>query len=145
MSIDDRPPVVDHRCRIGDWEDDRIMGKGRKNALLTPLESKTLYTVIVRLTGKRTGLLAKASIASIQTLKQKTKTMTFDKGLEFAGHEKIAKRLDAGIYFAHLYVSWEREINEKTNGRIRQYFPKGTDFKEVTEQQVKEVMSRLNN
>lgn len=143
--IDDRPAIVDRRSRIGDWEGDTIMGKGRKSALLTMVERKTLYTVIVRLTGKRADLLAEAAIASMSDFKSKIKTITFDNGLEFAEHTKIAKKLGADIYFAHPYASWERGINENTNGLIRQYFPKGTDFNKVTDQQVKFVMDRLNN
>ena len=145
MDIDDRPPVVDRRNRIGDWEGDTIMGKGRKSALLTMVERKTLYTVIVRLTGKRADLLAEAAIANMKSLKSKVKTITFDNGLEFAEHERIAEELEADVYFDHPYASWERGINENTNGLIRQYFPKGTDFNQVTDEQVKFVMARLNN
>ena len=145
VDIDDRPPVVDRRNRIGDWEGDTIMGKGRKSALLTMVERKTLYTVIVRLTGKRADLLAEAAIANMKSLKSKVKTITFDNGLEFAEHERIAEALEADVYFAHPYASWERGINENTNGLIRQYFPKGTDFNQVTDEQVKFVMARLNN
>jgi len=68
-----------------------------------------------------------------------------DNGLEFARHEMIAEGLGTDIYFPHAYASWERGINENTNGLIRQYFPKGTDFGEVTEEQVEHVMDRLNN
>ena len=78
-------------------------------------------------------------------LKDKVHTITFDNGMEFAEHETIAKRLDADIYFAHPYSSWERGINENTNGLIRQYFPKGTDFNQITDDDVQWVMDRLNN
>ncbi|PJE80621.1 hypothetical protein CI610_00360 [invertebrate metagenome] len=81
----------------------------------------------------------------MKALKQKVKTITFDNGLEFAEHETIAKGLEAYIYFAHPYASWERGINENTNGLIRQYLPKGTDFNEVTDEQIKIIMTRLNN
>lgn len=145
VDIDDRPAVVDRRNRIGDWEGDTIMGKGRKSALLTMVERKTLYTVIVRLTGKRADLLAEAAIAGMGSISSKVKTITFDNGLEFAEHERISTELEADIYFAHPYPSWERGINENTNGLIRQYFPKGTDFNQVTDEQVKFVMERLNN
>jgi IS30 family transposase len=144
VSIDDRPAVVDRRNRIGDWEGDTIIGKGRKGALLTMVERKTLYTVIVKLTGKRADLLADAAITSMAKIKDKVKTITLDNGLEFAAHEAITEGLDADIYFAHPYASWERGINENTNGLIRQYFPKGTDFNEVTDEQVQFVMDRLN-
>ena len=121
------------------------MGKGRKSALLTLVERKTLYTVIMRLTGKRSDLLAKTAIDGMRSLKAKVKTITFDNGLEFAHHEQIGEGLEADIYFAHPYASWERGINENTNGLIRQYFPKGTDFTLVTDRQIQRVTDRLNN
>lgn len=145
VDIDERPAIVDKRSRIGDWEGDTVMGKGHKSALLTMVERKTLYTVIVRLTGKHADLLAAAAVTNMASLRSKVKTITFDNGLEFAEHETIAKGLCADIYFAHPYSSWERGINENTNGLIRQYFPKGTDFNEVTDDQIKHVMDRLNN
>jgi IS30 family transposase len=145
VDIDERPDIVEKRSRIGDWEGDTIIGKGRKGALLTMVERKTLYTVIERLTGKRSDLLAKAAIEGMRHLKSKVKTITFDNGLEFAHHAEIGKGLGAEIYFAHPYASWERGTNENTNGLIRQYFPKGTDFNQVTDEQIKQVMDRLNN
>lgn len=145
VDIDARPAVVDRRTRVGDWEGDTVMGKGRKSALLTMVERKTLYTVIVRLTGKRADLLATAAVAHMADIQSKVKTITFDNGLEFADHATIAAGLGADIYFAHPYASWERGINENTNGLIRQYFPKGTDFNQVTDSQVQWVMDRLNN
>jgi len=71
-------------------------------------------------------------------------TITYDNGLEFAEHERMTKELKAKIYFAPPYSSWERGINENTNGLIRQYFPKGTDFNQVTQEQIDFVMNRLN-
>ena len=145
VSIEQRPTVVDRGNRVGDWEGDTIIVKNRKGALLTMVERKTLYTVIVLLTGKRADLLAEAAIEHMAHLKDHVKTITFDNGLEFAEHEAISKGLEASVYFAHPYASWERAINENTNGLIRQYFPKGTDFTEVTDEQVQFVMDRLNN
>ena len=145
VCIDERPAVVDRRSRIGDWEGDTVMGKGRKSALLTLVERRTLYTVIVRLTGKRADLLADALIAKVGVMRSRVETITFDNGLEFSEHERIAAKLNTKIYFAHPYSSWERGINENTNGLIRQYFPKGTDFNKVTDEDTQFVMDRLNN
>ena len=145
VDIDARPTVVDRRNRVGDWEGDTVMGLRRKSALLTMVERKTLYTVIARLTGKRADLLAEATIDSMRHLKDKIKTITLDNGLEFSEHEEIARGLQADIYFAHPYCSWERGINENTNGLIRQYFPKGTDFSKATDEEIRFVMNRLNN
>ncbi|MCU7899018.1 MAG: IS30 family transposase [Candidatus Thiodiazotropha sp. (ex Lucinoma aequizonata)] len=133
VDIDERPAIVESRCRIGDWEGDTVMGKGLKSALLTMVERKTLYTVIMRLTGKQSGLLAEAAVAGLKALKSNILTITLDNGLEFADHDIIAQGLDADIYFAHPYCSWERGINENTNGLIRQYFLKRTDFNKVSD------------
>ncbi len=145
VSIEKRPLIVARRTRIGDWEGDTVIGKNRKSALLTLVERKTLYTVIVRLTGKRADLLAEAMVNVMKPMKSRFHTLTLDNGLEFAHHEQIAKQLKAAIYFAHPYASWERGINENTNGLIRQYFPKGTDFNQVTDDDIAHVMERLNN
>lgn len=145
VGIDERPAIVESRRRIGDWEGDTVMGKGGKSALLTMVERKTLYTVIRRLTGKQSALLAKAAVEGMAALKAKILTITLDNGLEFAGHEVIAQGLGADIYFAHPCASWERGTNENTHGLIRQYFPKGTDFNQVSDEQIKQVMERLNN
>ncbi|MCU7882265.1 MAG: IS30 family transposase [Candidatus Thiodiazotropha sp. (ex Lucinoma aequizonata)] len=91
--------------RIGNWEGDTVMGKGLKSALLTMVECKTLYTVIMRLTGKQSGLLAETAVAGLKTLKSNILTITLDNGLEFTDHDIIAQGLDADIYFAHPYYS----------------------------------------
>lgn len=145
VGIEKRPQVVDKRARIGDWEGDTVIGKARRSALLTMVERKTLYTVIARLTGKRADLLARAAIKAMKPMKDRFQTLTLDNGLEFSQHEQIAKQLQAKIYFAHPYASWERGINENTNGLIRQYFPKGTDFNQVSDDDIAHVMERLNN
>ena len=130
---------------MGDWEGDTVIGKGRKGALLTLVERKTLYTVIARLGGKQADLPAQAAVKSMQAHQGQVHTITFDNGLEFACHEQIAAGLGADIYFARPYCSWERGTNENTNGLIRQYFPKGTDFNTVTDEQVAFVMGRLSD
>ncbi len=75
----------------------------------------------------------------------KCHTVTFDNGKEFAGHGKIAAELNADIYFAHPYHSWERGLNENSNGLLRQYFPKGMELTEVTQEQVQQAVDRLNH
>lgn len=72
-------------------------------------------------------------------------TLTSDNGREFAWHEHIADKLQATFYFAYPFSSWERSLNENTNGLIRQYFPKKHDFTTITDEQVEHVMDKLNN
>ncbi|NHB88474.1 IS30 family transposase [Photorhabdus tasmaniensis] len=145
VSIDERPEIVDKKERIGDWEGDTIIGKDKKSVLLTLVDRKTLYTIIVKLDSKRASEVAKAAVKVLYPLKQKVKTITFDNGLEFADHETISEKLGTQIDFAHPYSHWERGINENINGLIRQYFPKGTDFNEVSDQEINFVVNRLNN
>lgn len=145
VDIDERPDIVDKRTRIGDWEGDTVIGKGRKGAILTMVERKTLYTVIAKLNGKNAKELAAKTIEHMGMMTEEIKTITYDNGLEFAAHEDIAKGLEADIYFAHPYASWQRGMNENTNGLIRQYFPKDTNFQEVTEAEIAKVMEKLNN
>jgi len=144
VSIEQRPAIVDSRSRIGDWEGDTVIGKNHKSAIYTLVDRKSLYTVIVKLNGKNATELADKTIKALESISNKIHTITYDNGLEFAEHERMAKALDVDIYFAHPYSSWERGINENTNGLIRQYFPKGTDFNKVTNSQIEFVMERLN-
>lgn len=145
VSIDERPKVVDKKSRVGDWEGDTIIGKGHKGVLMTLVERKTLYTVIVPLSSKHAGQLAQATIDAMKDEQERVLTITYDNGKEFSEHETIAQALQAKTYFAHPYSSWERGVNENTNGLIRQYFPKGMDLRNVTMEQAQFVMDRLNN
>lgn len=140
-SIDERPAIVDQKCRLGDWEGDTIIGKGRKGALLTMVDRKSLFVVIGKLGGgKNASALADELIASFSELKPPLTTITFDNGLEFSDHERISSELGVDIYFAHPYSSWERGANENTNGLIRQYFPKGMGLTTVTDEDIQFVM-----
>ncbi|WP_340620642.1 IS30 family transposase [Xenorhabdus siamensis] len=145
VSIEKRPKCVDKKQRIGDWEGDTIVGKDHKSALLTLVERKSLFTFIIKLEDKTAKGVAKAATRHLSGIKNKIKTMTFDNRLEFAEHALISKNLEAKVYFAHPYSPWERGINENTNGLIRDYFPKGTDFNQVSEREVNLVANRLNN
>lgn len=145
ISIEKRPEMVNQKIRVGDWEGDTIIGKDRKSAIYTLVERKTLYTIIVKLAGKNAKALADKTIKVLKPIAERIHTITYDNGLEFAEHERMAAELNAKIYFAHPYSSWERGINENTNGLIRQYFPKGTDFNLITQEQIDFVMNRLNS
>ncbi|MCU7881495.1 MAG: IS30 family transposase [Candidatus Thiodiazotropha sp. (ex Lucinoma aequizonata)] len=89
---------------------------------------------MICLIGKQSSLLAEAAVAGLKALKTNILTITLDNRLEFADHNIIAQGLDADIYFAYPYCSWERSINENTNGLIRECFPKGTDFNKVSDE-----------
>lgn len=145
VSIDDRPIIVAEKTRIGDWEIDTMIGKNHQGALVTIVERKSRFTLIKKVDSKHAERVTAATIDLLQPYSDKRFTITADNGKEFAGHETIAKELEVQVYFAHPYSSWERGLNENTNGLIRQYFPKGTNFAEITDEQVEFVMHRLNN
>ncbi|MBL6932002.1 MAG: IS30 family transposase, partial [Rhodospirillales bacterium] len=145
VSIDERPAIVDTRCRLGDWELDTIIGKAHKQAIVSLTERKSRLTLIHKIERKTADNVANAIIHLLSPIARRVYTMTSDNGKEFARHEAIAKALKAKFYFAHPYASWERGLNENTNGLIRQYFPKNCDFTKITEKQIKHVMDKLNN
>ena len=145
VSIDERPAIVDTRCRLGDWELDTIIGKAHKQAIVSLTERKSRLTLIHKVERKTADNVANAILHLLSPIARRVYTMTSDNGKEFARHETIAKALKAKFYFAHPYASWERGLNENTNGLIRQYFPKNCDFTMITEKQIKYVMDKLNN
>lgn len=145
VSIDDRPKVVDDKSRIGDWEIDTVIGKGHSGALVTIVERVTKLTASSRINSKSAADVTQATIALLKPFKDVVHTITADNGKEFSYHEKISKALSADVYFAHPYSSWERGLNENTNGLLRQYFPKNTDFKKVEQKEVRRALQRLNS
>ena len=112
---------------------------------MTLVDRKSLYTLSAKVTCKSAEAVSNAIIKLLMPYKKKVKTLTFDNGSEFFHHERIAKALSAKTYFAHPYSSWERGINKNTNGLLRQFFPKGTDFNHVTHKEVKKAIDLLNN
>ena len=116
-----------------------------KGALLTINDRVTGLVWIRCLSGKEAEPLTKAAVKALMPIKELIHTITADNGKEFSFHEKIAEKLNIFIYFAKPYHSWERGANENTNGLIRQYFPKGTDFGDITQEQVIRVQNILNS
>ena len=144
-SITERPVIVQSRCRIGDWEADTIIGKGHQQALVSLTERKSKLTLLCKVE-RTTADAVKAAITSLLApLSDQVHTITSDNGREFARHQDVAQALAADFYFAHPYASWERGLNENTNGLVRQYFPKQRKFATISEAEVNTVMQRLNN
>jgi len=144
VSIDDRPHIVDDKDRVGDWEIDTMIGKGHSGALVTVVERSTNFTVAAQVNSKCAAEVTRATTGLLTPLKPLVHTITADNGKEFAYHEQVSKALDAEVYFAHPYSSWERGLNENTNGLLRQYFPKGTDLKKVSREEVDKAVVKLN-
>ena len=145
IPIDERPGIVEERSRIGDWEADTVIGKPGGPVLVTLAERRTRYSAIAKAPDKSAQAVTDALLTALQPHADLVHTLTYDNGKEFAYHQTVAKGLDAQGYFAHPYHSWERGLNENTNGLIRQYLPKGTDFHSLTHAQVRSIMDRLNN
>ena len=144
VSITGRPQEVEKKARLGDWECDTVIGKDRKSVLVTVVDRTSLYTVCSRVLSRSAQVVSQAIIRLLRPFKERVQTLTFDNGTEFVKHEAIAHALEATTYFAHPYASWERGINENTNGLLRQFFPKQTDFRTVSWKQVKEAVDHLN-
>jgi IS30 family transposase len=142
-SIDERPAIVDRKIRLGDWEADTIIGQQHRDALLSLVERKSKLARLAKVRRNTSEAVRQALIAQLQSLT--VKTITSDNGREFAQHQRIAQQLKAGFYFAHPYSSWERGLNENTNGLVRQYFPKKSEFSKITDKQINQVVTRLNN
>ena len=145
ISIDERPEVVEKKTRIGDWEIDTVIGKNHQGALVTIVDRVSKFTLIKKVDSKRADVVTEATISLLKPYLDKVLTITADNGKEFSDHQIMKQHLDADVYFAHPYHSWERGLNENTNGLIRQYFTKGSSFENITDEEVEKVMDRLNH
>ena len=145
ISIDERPAIVNNKSRVGDWEGDTIIGKGHQGVVATLVERKTQYAVLTASKTKQALQIRQRIEQALAPYRSRVHTITYDNGLEFAEHQKMAQTLSANIYFAHPYASWERGLNENTNGLIRQYLPKSRPLDNVTQKELKHIMDQLNH
>lgn len=145
VDIEKRPHIVDNKERLGDLEVDTVIGKDHKGALVTINDRATGMLKMKIVKSKEASLVSQAIIDELQEWKPFLNTITADNGKEFSEHQKIAEELDIDFYFAKPYHSWERGANENLNGLVRQYFPKSSDFSDITQLDVKRVEYILNN
>ena len=147
INISQRPEIVAQRSRIGDVEGDTIIGKQHKQAIVTLVERKTGFLLMKKVETKKAEIVRNAIVDLIKnnTINMPILTITFDNGTEFAQHKQMSEDLNAAIYFANPYHSWERGTNENTNGLVRRFFPKGTDFDTISEEQISEAQQKINN
>lgn len=143
--IDERPKEVADKSRLGDWEGDTIIGKGHQGAAVTLVERVSKFALVQQVEGKSAKEVEEAVVSLLKNCPIPTLTITFDNGTEFTNHQQIAEQLQAKVYFAHPYRSCERGLNENTNGLIRQYIPKGQNFKELSQHHFNTVQDTLNN
>lgn len=145
VSIEKRPAVVDLRSRVGDWEADTVIGKQGHSVLVTLVERKTRFTVAIKAANKTARAVTNAICENLKPYQDRVLTLTYDNGREFAYHEEIARDLTAEGFFAHPYHSWERGLNENTNGLIRQYIPKGKDIDDLSDEDVAKIIGKINS
>lgn len=145
-SIEERPAIVDQNTEFGHWEIDLIVGAGNKGAILTLVERKTKMLFIKKLPqGKKAKPLANMVVEIMLPYKNCIKTITSDNGKEFSEFKIIEKKLNLTFYFSHAYSSWERGLSEHSNRNVRQYIPKNTDFREITDNDIKLIQYKINN
>ena len=145
LSIEERPKEVADRIVHGHWEGDLIIGKHKRSALGTLVERTTRYAILVPLKAKDAASVRRAFAREMRRLpKEMARTLTYDQGSEMSQHKRFTIDTGIQVYFAHPSSPWERGTNENTNGLVRQFFPKGTDFSQVTAREIKRAQRLLN-
>jgi IS30 family transposase len=144
--IDQRPEIIEQRLRLGDFEGDTVLGPPGTGGLATLVDRKSRYTIIVKIQSKQADHVHQKIKQRLKQLDEERRhSITFDNGTEFARCRRLEKHLGMQLYLADPGCPYQRGTNENTNGLIRQYFPKGTDFRDVTHHEVRAVENRLNN
>lgn len=146
VSIDQRPQEAAARARLGDWEGDTLVGKGRSGYVATCVDRASRYLVARKLERCTARQINAALHDGMRRLPgEKRQTLTTDNGREFARHRRLGRLLGVQVYFAHPYTAWERGTCENTNGLLRQYLPKWMSFSELTDWQLESYVRALNN
>ncbi len=143
--ISERPPEVEMRLQQGHWEGDTVMGADQRHCILTLVERVTGFLVIKKLKARNMAEATRAMTESIRQLEARFDTITLDNGTEFHDYQTVEDRTGVECYFATPYHSWERGINENTNGLVRQYLPKGMCLKSLTQKQCNQIAQHLND
>jgi IS30 family transposase len=144
--IDQRPEVIEARLRLGDFEGDTVLGPPGTGGLATLVDRKSRYTIVVKIRSKDSDHVHQKIKERLKQLdEQRRQSVTFDNGTEFARCHRLERHLGMQLYFAEPGCPQQRGTNENTNGLIRQFFPKGTDFRTVTHHEVRRVETLLNN
>lgn len=146
VGIEERPEIVNLRGRYGDWESDTVEGAKGRGLVITHVERKSRYVRLIKIDDKRAATLSAATTSAMKDLPKKLlRTATFDNGKEFADFKTIEQKLKLNVYFANPHSPWERGTNENTNGLLRDFLPKGSDFSKVTKARLAQIQKMLNN
>lgn len=143
--IEGRPEVIEQRLRLGDFEGDTVLGPPGTGGLATLVDRKSRYTIIVKIQCKEADHVHQKIKERLKQLdEQRRHSLTLDNGTEFARCGRLERHLHMELYLADPGCPYQRGTNENTNGLIRQYYPKGTDFREISHQDVRRVENLLN-
>lgn len=146
IGIEHRPPIADAKIEIGHWESDTMIGGNHSGVIVTHVDKASKFLVAGLGKNKTSVEVNQVTLSLFAPIPEvQLKTMTFDNGKEFSGHAELSKKLSISCYFANPYSSWERGLNEHTNGLLRQFFPKRTDFKIVTPEALEKAVNLINN
>ena len=141
-----RPVSCENRSRFGHWEGDTIRGKTGRSALVTLVDRKSRYLLSQRVLKVNAKHVTQAMIDLLHTVTPKrVRTLTPDRGTEFAGYREVSQELSIPVYFPDPHAPQQRGTNENTNGLIREYFPKGTDLDQLTDQDIDKFVRDLNH
>jgi len=144
VNIDKRAKIIETKKRFGDFEVDTIIGKDHKGAIVTLVDRKSKFTLMKIVKSKHADVVTEAIIELLQPIKHLVHTITADNGKEFSYHEQVSKALNIKFYFCDPYSSWQRGLNEHTNGLIREYIPKKSKFDTVNKTQIVTIQNILN-
>jgi IS30 family transposase len=144
--IANRPEVIEQRLRLGDFEGDTVLGPAGTGGLATLVDRKSRFTIVVKIHSKNADHVHEKIKQRLKELdEERCHSITFDNGTEFARCHRLEKHLGMELYFADPGCPYQRGTNENTNGLIRPYFPKGTDFRDISHHEVRQVEKLLNN
>ncbi len=146
VGIEERPAIVNERSRFGDWEGDLVVGSRSTGAVATHVERKSRYLKASLLKNRQAETFNAAAILVYQPLPQTLRqTLTVDNGKEFSRFKELESNTDLKVFFTDPYAAWQKGSNENTNGLLRFYFPKGTDFSRVSEDELNRAVRRINH
>jgi len=147
VDIQERPKIVEKKCRLGDWEGDTIIGAKQQGVILSLVDRKSKLTILAKMDGKYANQVPGLIKKRLNRLPRKIAghSITFDNGKEFSKHERITALTGLRCYFAEPYHSWQRGLNEHTNGLFRQYCPKESNLTKYTDEEIQFVEDALNN